>query len=130
MNGAGAIASLLTGFVLGTVRFVLEVLDKSRHFEAAAIRSVIDLNFLHYAIVMFLVCAAVLVVVSLLTPPPDRRALAGLTFATVDEKLETTVVRGPGMPKPPPETGMQHRINIVLSVALVLTVVSLWIYFR
>ena len=130
MNGAGAIASLLTGFVLGTVRFVLEVLDKSRHFEAAAIRSVIDLNFLHYAIVMFLVCAAVLVVVSLLTTPPDRRALAGLTFATVDEKLETTVVRGPGMPKPPPETGMQHRINIALSVALVLTVVSLWIYFR
>ena len=130
MNGAGAIASLLTGFGLGTVRFVLEVLDKSRHFEAAAIRSVIDLNFLHYAIVMFLVCAAVLVVVSLLTPPPDRRALAGLTFATVDEKLETTVVRGPGMPKPPPETGMQHRINIALSVALVLTVVSLWIYFR
>jgi SSS family solute:Na+ symporter len=130
MNGAGAITSLLTGFVLGTVRFVLEVLDKTRHFEAAAIRSVIDLNFLHYAIVMFLVCAAVLVVVSVLTPPPDRRALAGLTFATVDAKLETTRVRGAGLPKPPPETGMQHRINIALSVALVLTVVSLWIYFR
>src|SRR5262252_3236137 len=130
MNGAGAIASLLTGFVLGTMRFVLEVLDKSRHFEAAAVRSVIDLNFLHYAIAMFLVCAAVLVVVSVLTPPPDRRALAGLTFATVDEKLETTVVRGAGLPKPPPETGMQHRINVALSVALALTVVSLWIYFR
>jgi len=130
MNGAGAITSLLTGFVLGTVRFVLEVLDKTRHFEAAAIRSVIDLNFLHYAIVMFLVCAAVLVVVSVATPPPDRRALAGLTFATVDAKLETTMVRGAGVPKPPPETGMQHRINIALSVALVLTVVSLWVYFR
>src|SRR4029077_7867682 len=38
MNGAGGIPSLLTGFVLGTVRFVLEVLDKSRHFAAAAIR--------------------------------------------------------------------------------------------
>jgi len=25
---------------------------------------------------------------------------------------------------------MQHRINVALSVALVLTVVSLWIYFR
>ena len=130
MNGAGAITSLLTGFVLGTVRFVLEVLDKTRHFEAAAIRSVIDLNFLHYAIVMFLVCAAVLVVVSVATPPPDRRALAGLTFATVDAKLETTMVRGAGVPKPTPETGMQHRINIALSVALVLTVVSLWVYFR
>jgi len=130
MNGAGAIASLLTGFVLGTVRFVLEVLDKSRHFDAAGIRSLIDLNFLHYAIAMFLVCAAVLVVVSVLTPAPDRRTLAGLTFATVDEKLETTVVGGAGVPKPPPETGLQHRINVALSVALVLTVVSLWIYFR
>jgi len=130
MNGAGAIASLMTGFVLGTVRFLLEVLDKSRHFEAAAVRSVVDLNFLHYAIVMFLVCAAVLVLVSVLTPAPDRRSLAGLTFATVDEKLETTTVGGAAAPKPSPETETQHRINIALSTALVLTVVSLWIYFR
>jgi solute:Na+ symporter, SSS family len=130
MNGAGAIASLLAGFVLGSVRFIFEVLDKSDRFGSAAIRWLIDMNFLHYAIVMFVICAAVLVVVSLATPAPDRRKLAGLTFATVNAKLETTAVPGVHVPKPAPETQAQHRINVALSAALVVTVVSLWIYFR
>ena len=129
-NGAGAISSLLTGFVFGSVRFLFEVLDKSQHFTASAIRWLIDLNFLHYAILMFVVCAAVLVGVSLVTPLPERRKLAGLTFATVNEKLETAAVKDVAVPEPPPETGTQHRINLALSAALVATVVTLWIYFR
>jgi len=52
LNGQGAISSLLTGFVLGAVRFVFEVLDKSRHYDSRAIRWLVDMNFLHYAIVM------------------------------------------------------------------------------
>jgi len=129
VNGPGAITALLSGFVFGAVRFTLEVLDKSEHYSSGAIRWLIDMNFLHYAIVMFIVCAAILVGVSLATPPPARRKLAGLTFATVDDKIETTHV-GVAAPKPAPESPVQHRINVVLSVALVVTVVSLWIYFR
>jgi len=61
LNGTGAISSLLTGFFLGALRFTLEVLDKSRHFDVLAVRWLLDMNFLHYAIFMFVVCAAVLV---------------------------------------------------------------------
>src|SRR6266550_4151687 len=57
VNGTGAIASLLGGFVLGSLRFVFEVVDKSQHFDSPAIRWLIDMNFLHYAILMFIVCA-------------------------------------------------------------------------
>jgi SSS family solute:Na+ symporter len=129
MNGAGAISSLLTGFVLGALRFVFEVLDKSRHFSAPAVRALLDINFLHYAIFMFVICAAVLVGVSYLTPAPERRKLAGLTFATVDEKLETTgvAVRKVALSR---ETLVEHRLNVAFSVLLVATVVGLWIHFR
>ena len=96
LNGEGAISCLLTGFVLGATRFILEVLDKSVHYEAFPVRWLLDMNFLHYAILMFVVCSAVLVVVSLLTPAPDRAKLAGLTFATVDDKLDATAVAGRG----------------------------------
>jgi solute:Na+ symporter, SSS family len=131
MNAQGAIASLLTGFVLGSARFILEVLDKTRHFDSAAIRWLIDMNFLHYAIFMFVVCAGVLVAVSLATPPPDRRRLGGLTFATVNEKLVTTDVRREAaVPKPPPETARQHVVNMIASATLVAIVIGLWIYFR
>ena len=61
VNGQGAISSLLAGFVLGTLRFVFEVLDKTRHYDSGAIRWLVDMNFLHYAIFMFVVCTLVLI---------------------------------------------------------------------
>src|SRR5258707_5757664 len=89
LNGAGAITSLLTGFVLGATRFILELADRAggSHFQSPVIRWLIDMNFLHYAIFMFVICSVVLISVSLMTPAPDRKRLAGLTFATVDEKM-------------------------------------------
>src|SRR5205809_1195779 len=49
LNAQGAISSLMTGFVLGTVRFVLEIMDRAAggRFENPAIRWLIDINFLH-----------------------------------------------------------------------------------
>lgn len=132
LNGAGAITSLLTGFVLGATRFVLEIADRvsSGRFTSPAVRWLVDMNFLHYAIFMFLVCAGVLIGVSLMTPAPDRKRLAGLTFATVDEKIETITVGGPPQRKPAQETPLEHRLNVFFSLLLLATVIGLWIYFR
>jgi solute:Na+ symporter, SSS family len=127
LNGAGAISALLTGFVLGTLRFVLEVFDKSSHFQGGALRWLLDMNFLHYAILMFVICSAVLVAVSLLTPAPDRRKLAGLTFATVDEKIDTVGVTKVSLAR---ESPREHKLNVAFSLLLIATVVGLWIYFR
>jgi len=127
MNGTGAIWSLLTGFVMGTVRFTFEVLDKTHHFQEGAVRWLLDINFLHYAILMFVVCAIVLVIVSYQGTAPTREHLAGLTFATAEMKIETTHVSGPHLEK---ETQLEHRMNVFFSVLLVATVVGLWIYFR
>jgi solute:Na+ symporter, SSS family len=127
LNGAGAISALLTGLVLGSLRFVLEVLDKSSHFDGAAVRWLLDMNFLHYAILMFVVCCGVLIGVSLLTPAPDRRKLAGLTFATVDDTIDTQGVTKVSLAR---ESPMEHKLNVAFSLLLVATVVGLWIYFR
>jgi len=131
LNGAGALSSLLTGFVMGTVRFVFEISDRAAggRYTSPAIRWVVDMNFLHYAIFMFVVCSLVLIVVSLMTPAPERRKLAGLTFATVDEKIDTVALPTPDV-KPAKETALEHTINIFFTAALVATVVGLWIYFR
>lgn len=131
LNGSGAITSLLTGFVLGATRFVLELADQAGggHFHSHAIRWLVDMNFLHYAIFMFVVCSLVLVVVSLMTKPPDRKQIAGLTFATVDEKIET-IPMNLSQRKPAQETRTERVINIVFSLLLLGTVIGLWIYFR
>ena len=132
LNGAGAISSLLAGFVLGATRFILELIDRAgvSHFTSSAVRWLIDMNFLHYAIFMFVICSIVLIGVSLMTPAPERKKLAGLTFATVDDKIETFAVGGPPMRKPAKETPREHAVNIAFSLLLLGTVIGLWIYFR
>jgi SSS family solute:Na+ symporter len=127
LNGQGAISSLLTGFVLGSVRFVLEVLDKTRHYESSALRRLVDINFLHYAILMFVVCSVVLIGVSMLYPAPERKKIAGLTFATVDEKLDTINLETPHLRR---ETRTERAVNLAFTVLLLATVIGLWIHFR
>ena len=132
MNGKGAISSLLSGFVLGSTRFIFEVLDKSHHFPSPMLRWMLDMNFLHYAIFMFIVCSGVMVAVSLATPAPSRAKLVGLTFATAGMKMDTVPV-SPASDisfTAIPESHRQHNINLAMSGLLLLTVCGLWIYFR
>ena len=132
LNGAGAITSLLTGFVLGAVRFVMELKERAAggpYFTSAATSWIVNMNFLHYAIFMFVICSGVLIVVSLATPAPDRKKLAGLTFSTVEQKLDLQPIGQQGY-KPSAETAFEHRVNVALSLLLALSVIGLWIYFR
>src|SRR5262249_7042566 len=118
LNGTGAITSLLTGFVLGAGRFLMELKERSAggHYFTSPVASwIVNMTFLHYAILMFVICSAVLITISLITPAPGRRQLAGLTFAVVQEKL---VVQPVGAAAAQPvyslaaETATQRRINV------------------
>ena len=129
LNSQGALSSLLTGFVLGTVRFILELEYPGGAGAPDSLRWLIAMNFLHYAILMFVICCLVLIGVSLATPAPDRKRLAGLTFATVDEKMDVTLVRGMDY-KPAAETPQEHRLNVIFSLLLLATVIGLWFHFR
>jgi solute:Na+ symporter, SSS family len=128
LNGEGAISSLLVGFVLGAARFIFEVLDKTRHYNSAGVRWLVDMNFLHYAVLMFVVCAIVLIAVSMMYPAPERKKIAGLTFATVGDKLDTTDLKE--TPHLKRATPAEHRVNLAFTLVLIVTVFGLWIYFR
>jgi SSS family solute:Na+ symporter len=130
-NGSGALAALLTGFVLGTARFVLELAYAGQPMAEGLLRTFVRMNFLHFAAVVFLVCVAVLVGLSLATAAPDPRKVAGLTFATVKQPVDMSEVPASVAALPmAPESPAWRRRNTVLSGLLVATIVSLWIYFR
>jgi SSS family solute:Na+ symporter len=80
VNSQGAIAALITGFVLGMARLVLELNRASLGDGFLGWYS--GINFLHFAIFLFVICAAVLVLVSLGTPAPAAGQVAGLTLQT------------------------------------------------
>jgi hypothetical protein len=76
---------------------------------------------------MFVVCTVVLIGVSMMYPAPARKKIAGLTFATVDDKLETMDVATPHLQR---ETRKEHVTNLAFTGLLIAVVVGLWIYFR
>lgn len=117
VNAFGAMASLLTGFVLGMGRLVAEL---NKQDLSGLLRTYADINFLHFAIFLFVVCSVVLVVASLLRPPPPAEKIAGLTVARAPLRTATEQSAG---------TSGAIRVDLVLSVLLVVCVAALWLYF-
>jgi solute:Na+ symporter, SSS family len=117
INATGAIVSLLSGFVLGMGRLVAEL--NSDHLDGFLFWYA-DINFLHYAIFLFIICSIILVAVSYLTQPPDRDQLAGLTFQTAEE--------GEGLDIRPSDPRWRHK-DIGLSILIAVLVAAVWLYF-
>jgi SSS family solute:Na+ symporter len=114
VNAHGAIAALITGFVLGMGRLVVEI---SQPLQVGFLEVYAQINFLHFAVILFVICTAVLVIVSLWTPTPPAAKVAGLTFADQE---------------PPPADGLSRRwrtTDLLLSLALLVCVGLVWIYF-
>lgn len=109
LNGKGAMASLLTGLVIGTLRLVLEQMKDSL---SGILFDFADFNFLHFAIFLFVICSAVLVVVSLMTPPPPAEKTDGITY---ERGVQT--VSG------------KKRSDTLLTILLIAIIAALWIYF-
>ncbi len=113
VNARGAMASLLTGFVLGMGRLVAEL---NQDALEGWLHTFATVNFLHFAIGLFVVCTVVMVGASLTAPPPPREKLRDLTFGEVTP-----------VPSEISESG--RRVNVILSVLLALAVAAVWLYF-
>jgi len=125
LNGAGAIASLWTGLVLGVLRLVLELTNKATGggLETGTLwHWIATINFLHYAVLLFVICTAVLFVVSMATPPPGAEKTDGLTYVRAAPGAAAALLVG--------ETARDRNFQITLSVVLVAIIGVLWIIFR
>jgi SSS family solute:Na+ symporter len=115
VNSAGAMAALLTGAVLGIVRLVAEL---NKPALEGWLYAYADINFLHFAAMLFALCAVVLVIVSLLTAPPRREQVEGLTMG--GRVLQDAGADAPGW----------RRTDAILTVGVLLAVAAVWLYFR
>ncbi len=120
INAQGALASLLVGFVLGAVRFILEVVYAGETLTGF-LGFFVGMNFLHFAVLMFAICVTVLVGVSLLTPAPTDDKVAGLTLQTPSDAALS--------PDFEPASPASKKINLVFTAILIVIILSLWYVF-
>ena len=115
-NAKGAIAALAAGFVLGFGRLFLEL--SAPHAWAPA-QALAEINFLHFAVLLFAISIVAMVGVSLASAPPDPKRLQDLTVATLK-------------PASPADAALEkgaRRGDIALSALLLLVIAAVWTVF-
>jgi SSS family solute:Na+ symporter len=114
VNAPGAMAALISGFVLGVGRLVAEL---NKDGLTGWMQTYATINFLHFAVLLFVICTVILVGVSLVTAPPPLEKVEGITFDTTQRSTEGPRGRG------------WRRADLVLSVLLAVFVGAIWLYF-
>ena len=112
INARGAIITLWTGFAIGVFRLVAEFMSKEGSLivaEGGALEYFLGINFLHFALFLFLFCSAILMLVSKLgTPQPE----ASLELVTFQKRFSTS--------------GFKLTTDVKLTIVLVVLVLILW----
>jgi len=114
VNASGAMAALIGGFILGVGRLIAEL---NRDGLTGWMHTYATINFLHFAVLLFVICTAILILVSLVTAPPPPEKVEGITFDTTQRTSEGPRGRG------------WRRTDLILSVLLALCVGAIWLYF-
>jgi SSS family solute:Na+ symporter len=115
INARGAIVSLWSGFVLGVSRLVTEFMAKEGMIKVednSFLQMMLSINFLHYALFLFLVCSVILILVSLTSPQQS------------DEQLESVTYK-----KHSGERDSRFKLDLSLTILLIVAVLGLWILF-
>ncbi|MDR1052691.1 MAG: sodium:solute symporter [Planctomycetaceae bacterium] len=118
VNVYGCMTGLIGGFLLGMSRLVLEIAHAIYKFEPGTILHYFaTTSFTFIAIYLTLVCALLIIGVSLLTPKPDYEKLTGLTYSTATDaqKRETRE--------------SWTKLDVILTIGLVASILAIYIYF-
>ncbi|TNE68381.1 MAG: Na+/glucose cotransporter [Bacteroidetes bacterium] len=94
LNAKGCLAALGVGFAMGLFRLAIDTpvtLSGFAYEEGSFFWIVNNIFFQYYSLLIFIVCAVVMIGVSYATPAPSAQQVEGLTFATVtaEQRAET-----------------------------------------
>lgn len=115
INAKGAIWALWSGFILGIARLVMEYMKNTGSIaEGSFFYGFASVNFLHFAIILFVICAVIMILVSLTAPQHSDEKLKNVTY----EKPEI----GKGSFAP------QNR-DFWLTLLLIAIILTIWLVF-
>lgn len=119
INSQGAMATLIGGFGIGLIRLTLDTIKTFNPTTSytGIWKSIQDIPFSHFAIVMFVICVGILILVSLLTKRPSEKQLAGLTFGTLSaEQIESN-------------QNSYNKWDVIASIGIIAIIIVILSYF-
>jgi len=115
INARGAIWALWSGLVLGISRLIMEYLKNIGSIEQGSFfYGFASVNFLHFAIILFVVCSLIMILVSLTAPQHSEEKLKNVTYE-----------------KPEIGKGAFHAGNsdFWLTILLIAIILTIWLAF-
>jgi len=77
------LVTLVTGFLIGVTRLVLQGTHETMHFDYGILQPFIDMNWLYFSFGLFVFSCALIALVSLVTPKATDEQIAGLTYSSI-----------------------------------------------
>ncbi|RMF57826.1 MAG: sodium transporter [Calditrichaeota bacterium] len=116
----GAFTALIIGGILGTLRLILEWMDKTVHFQSNLIQLYLQINFLHFAVLLFGISVAVVIAVSVLETAPSPHRIREFLIPWDQYSFKTKKIE---FTSPAP---IGNKKSQLLSIALLLVLIGLW----
>ena len=125
LNAKGCLWALIVGFALGLFRLAVDTPVKlglgglsDGYTEGSFFWIINNMYFQYYSLVIFLVCIAVMIVVSHMTSPPSYDKIKGLTYGTLtDEDRKAT-------------RASWNKWDVIASVGVLVAILAAYLYFR
>lgn len=117
INAQGAFVTLVTGFIVGALRIILELVKDSLD-PNGFLYALGDMNFLSFGAWFFLFCVLLTVVVSLLSKSPSEEKVENLTFGTITEQEKER------------NKSSYNWVDIAVSVLIIIIVIGVMILFN
>jgi SSS family solute:Na+ symporter len=119
-NSTGALSALVIGGALGTLRLVLEFYNGSLPLNFLLWQWILEINYLHFAVFLFVISTSILIVVSLLNEKENREKIRRSMFNWQDTIMPTITNSSGGT-----RIGL-NRTTLLFSIVLLIILLGLW----
>ncbi len=122
-NSTGAMSALIVGGLFGVLRLALEIFGKAWQIDSVILQWFLQINFLHFAVLIFSFSVIVMVVVSVLSEKPYYKSIGNymISFSGID--LNKSGAKG--------LLGIIHSYSVksIMSIFLVVLLLLFWGFF-
>lgn len=115
-TGKAAFITLITGGIMGASRFILDIVSKNH--DLGSIQWIVEIPFLNFCVIMFIICVAILIAVSFFSTNPAAK-LAEINSLTSSSSAFSLRKR----------QRTWYYVNVAFSILVGLTVIGLWKHF-
>lgn len=120
INSAGAVAGLAVGFAIGLAKTIIQAIygqGEEKISTPVYLAKLGDFNFLYFSCVLFFISVGVIVLVSLLTRPPDYAKIDGLTYHSGSEQDHAE------------RRASWNKVDVLMTAGVITLVLGIYVYF-